>query len=563
MRSVAFLTIAIVGIFLINSCQNESEDYPLPAKDVIPEKRDVSTYEIVNLIAREELASKYHGSFGTATVELVKTSDSTLTFYVPDVPEGEAQLKFDLATINFNVTQTPYAEANEVISGLTSRFNARVDLLNPSTPEEVDEVKALIQYKGEVISLFNSLTADQKRQAILFYEANKHVFAAFANDTFTHLDGATSMRLQSECPRTDFKSFYGCTAENLGEAALQLKDASREFLEILALAGLSAYLAPASFGLSAAATTLALGTAGYLLITEVRPAALHFRYSLSPFLKANWIFSKALFQATTEVFQEQLSTSLNLLPKFRSLTSNDTDVSPESTRFIKAISALKDYWNRLAAVFGALPVYQNTEEPATLATGEITVSEISNPNVEYLGNNGQSVAFRSLSGNEEEFNFKVTVHKEGFVEEKSLKGRVLASDPCDDNGTTAPVITDVTITCDASNQLAILISFTANGPGALIGSDYGSCEAEGLCYPTRLYFNTPGSPEYSIAANGYDVSLKSGTTHAGIIEMKLKSLGSCMSGKSAAETLEYNYPGYGWKVELMNQCNQRSQQWPF
>src|SRR5690606_14136214 len=284
----------------------------------------------------------------------------------------------------------------------------------------------LNKYKQEVISLFNSLTDDEKRQKVLFYDANKDIFKSFANSTFTNLDASTTMRMQSECPRTEFKSFYGCTAENLGDAAIGLKNASKEFLKMLALAGISAYLAPASFGLSAFGTTLALGTAGYLLITEVRPAAIHFKHSLFPFLNANWIFSKALFQATTEVFQDQVSTSLNLTPKFRSLTSNDGNVNSGSGYFISAMTSLSEYWNKLTAIFGNFPTYKNTEEPTTLTTNEISISNISNSNVQYLGNTGQSVKFKSLSGNEENFSYNIRLSKEGFVEEKTVTGKVIS-----------------------------------------------------------------------------------------------------------------------------------------
>ena len=561
MKRTLTLSLAL-ALVTFNACKNEDENF-LPKKDVVAERKNVKTYEIVNIIARESLAGRYSGTFGSVSIELLKTSDSTLTFYVPDIAPGEAQLKFDLATIDFNVTKTQEVDPEQLISNFTQRFDAQIGLLNPSDDDEVAQVDEINEYKDEVLALFNSLTADEKRQAALFYEANRELFKSFANNTFTNLDASSSMRFQSDCPRTDFKTFYGCTAENLGNAAIGLKDASKEFLKMLALAGASAYLAPASFGLSAFGTTLALGTAGYLLITEVKPAAAHFKNSSLTFLKTNWIFSKALFEATTEVFEDQISTSLNLKPKFRSITPNDSDVSSESGFFISAMSSLNEYWAKLTAVFGNTPVYRNTEEVAILETKDVHVLSVSNANVEYSGVTGQSLTFRSLSGKEEAFDFRVRVSKEGFVEEKTLKGRVIASDPCEDGTMTAPVITDVRLECNASNEIAILISFTANGTGALIDGDGGSCEPEKKCYPTRLYFRNPGATEFAIAANGYDVSLRSGNLNEGVAELTLTWSEYCVEGKTAAQALAGHYPGYEWKVELMNKCNQRSAQWSF
>ncbi len=429
MKKIRFLLLVILGSITINSCETDEIPEPVSNKGITAEKTDVKTYEIINLITHTSLADKYNATFGSAPIELLKTSDSTLTFYVPDIAEGETSLIFDLATIKFNVTKTAEVNANQLIANWTQKFDDQVRTLNPSNPDQIAEINSLNQYKQEVISLFNSLTNDERRQTVLFYEANKDIFNSFANSTFTNLDAATTMRLQSECPRTDFKSFYGCTAENLGDAAIGLKNASKEFLIMLALAGVSAYLAPASFGLSAFGTTLALGTAAYLFITEVRPAALHFKYSLFSFLNANWIFSKALFQATTEVFQDQISTSLNLKPKFRTITSNDRNVNSGGGYFISAMTSLSVYWYKLTAIFGNFPAYKNTEEPTTLATNEVSISNISNSNVQYLGNTGQSVNFKSLSGNEENFSYNIRVSKEGFVEEKTLNAIVTTNLP--------------------------------------------------------------------------------------------------------------------------------------
>jgi hypothetical protein len=485
MKTVNYLLLLALSATLLffAQCKKDNEQLdPIADKEVRAEKTNVKTYEIINLISYENLADKYNATFGSAAIELLKTSDSTLTFYVPDIPEGEASLEFELATIKFNVTKTAEVSASQLITNFTQNFDVQVSSLNPTTPDQITEINSLNQYKQEVISLFNSLSDEEKRQAVLFYEANKEIFQSFANSTFANLDASTTMRLQSECPRTDFNSFYGCTAENLGDAAIGLKNASKEFLTMLALAGVSAYLAPASFGLSAFGTTLALGTAGYLLITEVRPAAQHFKHSLFPFLEANWIFSKALFIATTEVFQDQISTSLNLTPKFRTLTSNDANINSGSGYFISKMSTLSEYWNKLTAIFGNFPTYKNTEETTTLTTNDVSISNISNPNVQYLGNTGQSVKFKSLSGNEENFSYNVRVTKEGFVEEKTLNGVIKSGPDTDkdgvsdmnDNCPTTPTGTKVdSVGCsNCPPPIIVLTNVTCSGFKLLIEGTY-------------------------------------------------------------------------------------------
>src|SRR5690606_12434708 len=119
MRKVLIITLAL-ALITFNSCKNEDENF-VPKKDVVAQKRNVRTYEIVNIIAHENLACKYSGTFGSVAVELLKTSDSTLTFYVPDVATGEAQLKFDLATIDFNVTKTQEINSDQLITNFNKQ----------------------------------------------------------------------------------------------------------------------------------------------------------------------------------------------------------------------------------------------------------------------------------------------------------------------------------------------------------------------------------------------------------------------------------------------------------
>lgn len=131
-----------------------------------------------------------------------------------------------------------------------------------------------------------------------------------------------------------------------------------------------------------------------------------------------------------------------------------------------------------------------------------------------------------------------------------------ASIDCDPSSPNPPVINGVNITCNASGHFVFEVSFTAPGSGAVIGSGYGACDESQTCYPTRLYFLNPGATDFMIAANGYSATLKSGTVNGGIIEIDLGK--NCVSGKSAAESLQLYYTNYRWRFQLMNKCNQRS-----
>lgn len=434
MKKIRMLVIAILGLALMNSCKKENESdsdsnvtNPVPTGSLKPEKTDVKTYEIINLTVAKNLADKYIASFGSQSIELLKTSDSTLTFLVPEIAPGNVTLKCDLGTINFNILKTSEISTNQLFTSLNQNFDWQIGELQTSTPDQTQDINRIIQYKQEVVSMWNSLTDEQKRQAGLFYEANKEIFKTFSNSAYSILDASTTMKSQSTCPRTDFKTFYGCTAENLGDAANGLKLATKKFLEMVGMAGAMAgvaystsVLGPVAWGITAVGISLPAGAAAYLLVMEIAPAAAHLKQALIPFLEANWIFSKALFISAAQVFSDQAYINMNLMPKFRSLTASDGNVNSGSAYFINAMISLKENWNKLTAVFGNFPSFRNKEESATLSSTEVSISNISNSNVQYLGNNGQAVKFKSLSGKEEKFSYTIKVNKQGFSEEKTI-----------------------------------------------------------------------------------------------------------------------------------------------
>ncbi|PHK97294.1 hypothetical protein CGL56_17100 [Neolewinella marina] len=410
------------------ACEKEEAEIT-PTKEefsegITAEKTSVSTFEIVSLVAAGNIRGQYTADFGGLPVQLMRTSDSTLTFYVPDVEVGTHFLEFDLARIRFSVQKTAAPSEAEFLAATNQRFERDLALLDPTTETEKAEVDSLKGYRKEVMQLFSGLTADERRQAISFYHANQAVFRTFAEGTFSILDAQTTMKRQSNCPRSDYKAFYGCTAGNLGNTAIALKDASKQFVEMLLLAGASAYLAPASFGLSTAGTALALGTAGYLLITEVRPAALRFKHSIFPFLAANWIFTQAVFEVVADEFVDNLSTELNLQPTFRSFTAQDGGLSAGSALLVRAMGNLRGYWNKLNRIFGSYPDFQQSETTVQLDSSDISITDISNPNVQLKKHTGESATFENKSRKEEKFSYTIRASKEGFTEEKVVQATI-------------------------------------------------------------------------------------------------------------------------------------------
>lgn len=419
----------VIAVTLLGSCTNKDNDVieTETGTTVTPEKTDVKTYQIIRLTARSTLSDKYKAKFGGIEIDLVKTSDTTLAFTVPKVNNGGHLLDFELGKVSFNVTQTNSVDPAELVTNIFEKLDNQIEELNPTSAEEIEIADDIKKYKNEVQALFNSLTAEQKEQMAGFYEANKATFKKVSENIFRTYDGPTTFSTQSGCPRTDFKSFYGCTASNLAQSSMELTNALIEMGTFAGLGYVSAMLAPASFGLGAGVSALAFVTAGYLLITEVRPSFWKFGRSVFPFLEANWLFSKGLFLHVKDKFTSDASIDLNLEPKFRTISNADAGVNAGTALFISAHSKISGYWNKFTKFFGALPSYKTTEQDAILATNEIQISNISNANVQLISQSGQSIKFKSVSGKKETFNYRITVSKEGFVETKDLTAEIEVS----------------------------------------------------------------------------------------------------------------------------------------
>lgn len=430
----------------IFSCTKKDKVRLAETLNINVQTKNIKTFEIVTLTINDNILERYKGKFGNQEIELFKSSDSTLVFYVPELKEGENYLTFDLGVVKFNVLKTAVPDKKMFVDNISSMFDQRMDEVNKMGQSDTVDIFSGNLLKTNILKLFNSLSAVQQKEAMLFYEANKGQFKQFSETIFREINATTVINSgptgnfpnllsqQSDCPRNEgWNAFYGCTAENLAVSATELGKVSVEILKMVGMAGLMAgtalklsALGPAALGITAVGMSLPMSTAIYMFVLDFWPALKKFVGSLSPFLEAIWVPTNSLFSNLNLVFSSEISTSLNLLPSFRTLAENDLDVNLGSKKLISALNAIKSHWSQLSDLIGDFPSFRKSEKKVTLKTSEIVISNISNSNVTYLGNDGQQLKFKSTSGKDEEFTFSIRVSKEGFIQEKQVNGRVLS-----------------------------------------------------------------------------------------------------------------------------------------
>jgi hypothetical protein len=411
-------------LLIIIGCSPDEEENLSNKKvenKIVVDKTNVKTYEVVRLTSEESLESSYSAKFGDESVKLIRASDTTLIFNIPPVEAGNYILKSELGHLDFTVSETSVTPSLEAY--VADIFDNRMTTLENYSPfilkpEEKERSKSFVEASQD---LYASLTKEEQRLTILFFAANMQEFFA---PEISYFDNRARNKNQQICSKDNFKVYYSCRADLLAYQAKVFAKRSKMFLEMLALAGVSAYLAPASVGLGLAGAGIAVVTAAYLFMTDVLPSFLAFKDELVWFLQANWIFTQALFNTVEGVFISESPTRTNLTPGYRSINSNDKDISAGTKNFITGFENLNKYWGRLAELFGFKKEYVNNWKAANLNKEDIKISNISNENVAYVDHDAETITFRSLSGEKEYFTYTITVNKEGFEHSREINAAV-------------------------------------------------------------------------------------------------------------------------------------------
>ncbi len=408
MKKIITLTFAIIVVVAtIPSCEKEKDI--VPDETITVERTDVKTFEIVKLTLHRSLADSYSATFGSTTTVLLKASDSTLVFYVPEVLEGAAALEFELGKINFNIEKTQVADADQLVTAIFQSFDAQVDAMSASTAEEIADIDSLHLYKQNVLALFNSLSAEDKMKNAMFYEANKNRFNSFLTVFANTSDASTAFKTESQpdCSSLSNKKSRGlCIAGNIAKLADTLAYELAQVAEILE-------------------ESPSIVSGVYLLATGARPQIIGLRRILTDFFNAKWILDDAIFNNIQTQFIHDEYTDLNLNAELRSINeakdANFLNYAGEPLRFFDRIRWLGSQWNRFE-FFGGFPAYVDVKQTVGLQCGDITITYSSPSPVDFPVCDPSSawLKFNSLTGTEQNFNFHINVTKEGFVEEKDI-----------------------------------------------------------------------------------------------------------------------------------------------
>lgn len=413
--SIGLKPVGLLFLFLLTSfyaCKKKSHtEEAINNSKFIAEKTTVKTFEVIQLSSKAIFQDKYNARFGSASVPVVKLTDSTLGFIVPDVNSGEYILRFDSAAIKFNVVKTQQTNPDQLVSTAFKNFDTYLSNVPSITARDTVHIESMKQNKAKVINMYNSLTAEQKRLTVLFYEANEALFKTFEDKVPNVLNADIRLRpIQiSECAKTNYKEYGTCIAEVLNPLLYVLIDGLDKALITIENDGVyNDYEVPFLSAL-------------YLRFFE-KEKIFAFRRDVESFLYLNWILDDRMFDNITTVYPDEEFVDMNINAGFRPLNpAKDAYISSEMSHFFNQMASLKSRWV-LLPFLGYFPEYQSTLVPVTLTTSEISISQISNSNVKIGDRDGETIKFNTTSTSNEYFSYRITTEKQGFFETKEVIG---------------------------------------------------------------------------------------------------------------------------------------------
>lgn len=558
------ITIIIFSTFLFSCSKDDT------ATDSIDENGgQIYRYQVVTInVGSTSLTNNvYLGTLAGTTVELTKVADHELVFYVPETtPIGATELHINSlnnAKINYEVKDVILTQSvDETLAPLETNFENYGNQLSTASQDI-----PFVQNHSTMMSYYNGLSIEEKSEVAKFYKVNKTIIDAVYNTDYSTIQGRNIDMQENRALVLRFKAALAVGMIGSAVAVAEPSNIIRPIAIGVAIAGISAAvdyhfelidrnINIIEMKINALTGTNNRNTNSQLSLTENVATTLPFNVNVRP-----------IQETDSNSQQEYMKLYFATKNRLNELISNINEAILWVNNAIPFVS------------FDTLPLAQvsSSANPVTADVDSQIMQKInfniSHPNLSLetatLQSNGQLNLKVKFVGNPTATSISSTLNYTYNDDFSSFSGsfpiEVSEEAPC--VNMSAPVITAVNWECDSNtNEIAILISFTADGTGILVDGGSGSCVPTGLCYPVRLYFNGPGQPGWAIASNAYEVSLKSGTVNQGVVEITFNSSNGlkrfCISGKSAYESfLEHWAPyNYEWKVELMNLCNQRSNQ---
>lgn len=188
-KSVFNLVFFLVSVMLFSCSKEDSE-----TNQINENGGQISRYQVVTVdVGSIALTDNYYaGTFVGNPIQLVKTTEHELAFYVPETtPLGAAELvitSLNNAKVKYEVTDVVLTQSVEqTLAPLETNFVTYGNQLTTS-PEDIP----FVQNHNSMLTYYNGLSDSEKAEVAKFYKANKSIIDAVYNTDYSNIQGRSA-----------------------------------------------------------------------------------------------------------------------------------------------------------------------------------------------------------------------------------------------------------------------------------------------------------------------------------------------------------------------------------
>lgn len=352
--------------------------------------------------------SIYQDTLSGQEVRFFAINDSTLAFYVPDLPEGSFNLEFELGKIQLNVSALQNFDIENEINSATVALNElEVEYQNSDYITNAGLQKFLAD-KQSLISTISNYSESEKRNFALIYHANKYIINDLIQLEEQILTAPIELKTNdlSTCSTNVNKDYCTCVSDELYPWGKKIVGYTLLSIATGVLGG--------PIGVFGAATILAYEVGPRI---EVFWNSIDDLYALPCVADDDLSFGKTLLATT---FASGQSKSIGLTPTWRTLNATDGAIHPSFGLIISIINQLNEAASQLEYFLDvAPPTFNINTTDGTLTDLQIAISS-SNPSVTVQNVQlPDLVTFSTQEETPQNFSYTVTIQLGGYVLQKT------------------------------------------------------------------------------------------------------------------------------------------------
>lgn len=413
------------------SCKEENEKPNVQSKFILTlDNNKLLPYQIVHFKSDNIPFEENEIAIGSDTYYLYKTSDSTLSFILPELSIGI----YTISSPDYEDFEIEVKEhQNYDLSSLTSIFQSKEEELsskinNPGYSNINIENK--IKFSEDLANLLINLSNQNKELFLKYYHANINIFSDFIDDIINERDENYIFELENRiCEGENYKEFYNCTHEKFANIYNRL---NAGLIKLNLNLNLQSILNPNNNWLEKPhnwnendSKFNILGLSLYSLINRINTDISTFNRNTYSLSSRQIILSNKTFEGVKTKYTSNKYDDLDIFPYFATYNIDSNYYFENTLLLHKSKKDYEEIAGRLTNFTDSIPknVF-HIDDNFLVKDIEVKAENISNPNVEWTGSNGKSIMFRNNTETEQSFTYDLVYKSQGQEVRKNINATI-------------------------------------------------------------------------------------------------------------------------------------------